>query len=80
MAFRSASGSGLGSEDGVEVSVLMVGQRFLNSCFRWPFVVYGEREICMEMSYSVSTGQVLRCTFFSFDECKRCGSKTCGLD
>ena len=41
VALRIASGSGLVSGDGVIVSILMVGRRFLNSCFKWPFVVDG---------------------------------------
>ena len=54
VAPRSASGSGMRSRDGVAVSLLMVGRIFLNSCFRWPFVVSGGRGRCLEMSSSVS--------------------------
>ena len=41
----------------------MVGQIFLNYCFKWPFVIAGESGRCLETSSSVSTGQVARWSF-----------------
>ena len=60
VAIRSASGSGLGSGDGVPISILMVGRGLLNFCFEWPFVVPGESGRCLEISSYVSIGQVAR--------------------
>ena len=63
VTLRSSSGSGLVSGNGVAVSMLMVGRIFLNSCFKWPFVVAGERGRCLDMSSSVRPGQVERWIF-----------------
>ena len=64
VTLRSASGSGLGYRDGVEVSVLVVGRNKFKFCFSWPFVIDGERGGCFEISCSASHGQVVRCPFF----------------
>ena len=63
VALRSYSDSGLGSGDGIAVSVLMVGKIFLNSCFSCPFAIYGERGRFLEIRSSVSPFQVVRWTF-----------------
>ena len=60
VVLSSSSGSGLGSGGGASVLVFVVGRRFLNSCFKWPFVFAGESGRCLEMRSSVSPGQVVR--------------------
>ena len=64
VVIRSSSGSILGSGNGASVLSFVVGRRFLNSCFKWPFVVAGESFSCLDMRSSVSPGQVLRGPFF----------------
>ena len=64
VVLSSSSGSGLGSGNGASVLSFVVGRRFLNSCFKWPFVVAGESFSCLDMRSSVSPGQVLRGPFF----------------
>ena len=63
VVLRSSSGSGLVSGSGASVLVFVVGQRFLNSCFKWPFVVAGESGRCLDMRSSVSPDQVVRQLF-----------------
>ena len=60
---RRSSGSRLGYGDGVSVLAFVVGQIFLNSCFRWLFVVSGESGRCLDMRSSVSPNKVVRWPF-----------------
>ena len=64
LVLRSSSGCVLGSGNGASVLAFVVGWRFLNSCFKWPFVVDGESSRCLEMRSSVSPVQVVRWPFF----------------
>ena len=42
VTLRSFLGYGLGYGNGASVLVFVVVQRFLNYCFKWPFVVAGK--------------------------------------
>ena len=63
VVIRSSSGSGLVSGSGASFLVFVVGRRFLNSCFKWPFVVAVESGRCLEMRSYVSPLQVVRFPF-----------------
>ena len=80
VALRSYSRSGLGHGYGVSLLALVVGKIFLNYCFMMTFVVAGERGRCLDMRSSMITGKVVRWLFFSLDQCRRCGAKTCGME
>ena len=54
VVLRSSSGSGLGSGSGASVLVFVMRQIFLNSFFKWPFLVAKESGRCLEMRSSVS--------------------------
>ena len=64
LVLRSSSGCVLGSGNGASVLAFVAGQRFLNSCFKWIFVVAIESSRCLDLKSSVSPGQVVRWTFF----------------
>ena len=55
----SSSGSGLGYGSVALVLVFVVGRRFLNYCFKLPFLVAVESGRCLEIRSSVSPGQVV---------------------
>ena len=63
LVLLSSLGSGLGYGSGAPVLVFVVRGRFLNYCFKWPFVVAGESGRCLERRSSVSPVQVVRWPF-----------------
>ena len=79
VTFGSDSGSVSGLGDGVPVLILMLGQIFLISCFKWPFVVYGESGRWLNMISSLRPAHVERWKVISLMNVEGAGLKHAAL-